>query len=94
MTAAQKEKEEARQRWIADLGLVLKQTRERRGMTTRTLAAVANVPQSTVLRYEGGQREPRAYNLIRIAQALGATRAIFRFLKQPVIEMEGSAVDN
>jgi transcriptional regulator with XRE-family HTH domain len=77
-------KEKARGRWVADLGLVLQQARLSKGMTVRTLALAADVPQSTVTRYEGGQREPRAYNLTRMAQALGATRDIFEFLRQPV----------
>jgi transcriptional regulator with XRE-family HTH domain len=92
MTAAQRKKERARGQWIADLGLVLKRTREARGMSTRDLATLANVPQSTVLRYEGGQREPRAYNLIRLAQAMGATDVIFAFLNRPVVRRR--ALDN
>jgi predicted transcriptional regulator len=69
-----------RKKMIVELGHLLKRVREERVMTTRGLAHMAGVPQSTIMRYEYGDREPRIYNLVRIMRALDATDQIGEFL--------------
>jgi transcriptional regulator with XRE-family HTH domain len=69
-----------RKKLIVELGHLLKHVREDRAMTTRGLAHMAGVPQSTIMRYEYGDREPRIYNLVRIMRALDATDQISDFL--------------
>lgn len=73
--------------WVCQLGLVLKKARQSRGLSTRQVAEAAAVPQSTVCRYEAGQREPRAFNLAKIAHAIGAEAEIVRFfLRHPATD--------
>lgn len=78
-------KEETRAQWVTELGHALQELRIAKGWSTRQLAVAARVPQSTVLRYESGEREPRAFNLVRLAQALRAEKKIFEFLRKPVL---------
>lgn len=44
--------------------------RIKRGLTQRKLAAMAGISQSCLANIECGQREPRIYTLIKIANAL------------------------
>lgn len=66
---------------VVELGKLLKDIREEQGLTTRGVADAAKVPQSTIIRYEQGEREPRIFNLVRIATALGAIDRFSDFLR-------------
>jgi hypothetical protein len=52
-------------------GVLLRKARARAGMTQRSLAARAGVPQSTVGRIETGAIEPRIDTLLRLLHASG-----------------------
>jgi hypothetical protein len=52
-------------------GVLLKNARTRAGLTQRSLAARAGVPQSTVGRIETGAIEPRIDTLLRLLHASG-----------------------
>jgi transcriptional regulator with XRE-family HTH domain len=84
MVMAKPKVKNERAEWITKLGLTLKELRTARGWTTRQVALAAKVPQSTVIRYESGEREPRAYNLVRLAKALEAEFKIFKFLRHSI----------
>jgi transcriptional regulator with XRE-family HTH domain len=52
-------------------GVLLRKARTRAGMTQRSLATRAGVPQSTVGRIETGAIEPRIDTLLRLLHASG-----------------------
>lgn len=52
-------------------GVLLKKARTRAGLTQRSLAARAGVPQSTVGRIETGAIKPRIDTLLRLLHASG-----------------------
>jgi transcriptional regulator with XRE-family HTH domain len=54
-----------------DGGILLRKARNRAGLSQRSLAAKAGVPQSTVGRIETGAIEPRIDTLLRILHASG-----------------------
>jgi len=54
-----------------DGGILLRKARARTGLTQRSLAARAGVPQSTVGRIETGVIEPRIDTLLRLLHASG-----------------------
>ena len=56
---------------MANGGMLLRRARTRAGMTQRSLAARAGVPQSTVGRIETGAIEPRIDTLLRLLRASG-----------------------
>lgn len=71
-----------RRKMVVEFGRLIKKIREEEELTTRELAALSGVPQSTVMRYEVGDREPRIFNLVRMARALNAVDRISEFLVQ------------
>jgi transcriptional regulator with XRE-family HTH domain len=79
-----------RHEMVVQLGLMLKDLREEAGYSTRGLAEIAKVPQSTVIRYEQGEREPRIFNLVRIAKALDALDRFGDFLVKSADSLESN----
>lgn len=67
-----------------DGGILLKKARDRAGMTQRSLAARAGVPQSTVGRIETGTIEPRIDTLLRLLHASGHDLELARLLGEGV----------
>src|SRR5882672_2241103 len=56
---------------MQNAGVLLKRARARAGMTQRSLATRAGVPQSTVGRIESGAIEPRIDTLLKLLHASG-----------------------
>jgi transcriptional regulator with XRE-family HTH domain len=56
---------------MTDGGILLRKARRRAGLTQRSLAAKAGVPQSTVGRIETDVIEPRIDTLLRLLRASG-----------------------
>jgi transcriptional regulator with XRE-family HTH domain len=54
----------------ATLGERLKRRREQLGLTLTAMAAQFGVVQSTLCRWEGGEREPRGEHLLRVEKML------------------------
>lgn len=55
---------------VEDIGALLRQARERRGLSQRRLGAVAGVPQAHISRIENGSIDLRVSSLAAIAHAL------------------------
>lgn len=58
--------------------------RERLGLTQMALADSIGVSMKTISRWESGQREPRATEILRLSRALGVT--LIDLLSNPVLE--------
>jgi predicted transcriptional regulator len=63
-----------------DTALMLREARRRAGISQRSLAARAGVPQSTVARIEAGAIDPRTGTLLRLLDACGAQVEVVRRL--------------
>jgi transcriptional regulator with XRE-family HTH domain len=69
---------------VQNTGVLLKNARTRAGLTQRSLAARAGVPQSTVGRIETGAIEPRIDTLLRLLHASGHDLELGRRLGEGV----------
>ena len=56
--------------YVRNIGLNLKEIRNRKGMTQETLAAILGTEDSAVRRIEAGRTNPTIKSLFRIARAL------------------------
>lgn len=57
--------------FLKELGLKLKELREKKGLSQFQLAIEAEIPKNQVGRIERGQINTSVYNLKRISEALG-----------------------
>ena len=55
------------------MGLLLRQLRERKGISLRTLAEKAGISFTTIHRIERGDETPRFATLEKLAEALGVS---------------------
>lgn len=65
------------ERWGRAVGETIRAERNARKMTQAELATAANIPRSTYLRYESGERQPNVAQLAAIADGLGMTLGRF-----------------
>ena len=72
------------QQRFADVGRMVAQTRQARGMSQQELAVLCGTTQSAIARLERGGRPPKLDTLLRIADALDAELLLDMRLREGV----------
>lgn len=75
-----------------ELGPKIKALRNERGLSQTQLSFLAKVPQSTIARYERGERQPQIHQISKIASAFGIS--ISALLCKEIIGSDSFAAAN
>ncbi len=66
------------EKFVIDIGEIIKHYREKKGYTQSKLADISGVSKETISRYEHNKRIPHLLEIIAISDALGFSMDIFK----------------